>query len=55
MRNLKKLHAWGCCCELDQNGITGLNLFELNIDDNSKITNVSFMQNLKYLKHVIVD
>jgi hypothetical protein len=30
-------------------GINGLDLIELSVDENSKITNVSFMKNLKIL------
>jgi len=34
-------------CGIDQTGVTGLNLFVINIDWNDKILDVSFMSNLK--------
>ena len=46
MTSLKILNAWGDC-GIGQNGIIGLNLVQLDIDDNNKITNVSFMTSLK--------
>ena len=48
MSNLQKLNARGDC-GIDQNGITGLNLIELDATCNDKIKNVSFMSNLKKL------
>ena len=48
MKNLKKLYARDNC-DIDQNGINGLNLVELDARDNDKIINVSFMKNLKKL------
>ena len=46
MRNLKKLDAYGNY-SIDQNGIKGLDLVELDVGNNPKITNVLFMKNLK--------
>ena len=48
MNNLQKLDA-GEDCGIDQNGIEGLNLIELNVYDNGKIIDVSFMKNLQKL------
>ncbi len=48
MVNLKKLNIWGSC-GIDQQGIEGLNLIELNANYNGKIKDVSFMINLKIL------
>jgi hypothetical protein len=48
MTNLKKLNAKSSC-GIDQKGIQGLNLTDLRVDGNKKITNVSFMTNLKKL------
>ena len=48
MKKLKKLHAANNC-GIDQNGILGLDLFELNIEKNNKIVDVKFMKNLKIL------
>ena len=42
MTNLKKLYA-RADCGIDQDGIHGLNLIELNACYNSKITDVSFI------------
>ena len=49
MRNLKILSICGRCSRIDQTGINGLDLIELNAADNKKIKNVSFMRNLKIL------
>jgi hypothetical protein len=46
MKNLKNLYAGGNC-GIDQCGIRGLDLNELFACFNFKITNVSFMKNLK--------
>ena len=43
MKNLKELNASEKC------GIEGLNLIKLNVCNNSKIKDVSFMNNLKKL------
>src|SRR5438309_1323301 len=48
MKNLKILNAGGYC-EIDQNGIDGLDLIELDVGYNLRIANVSFMKNLKKL------
>jgi hypothetical protein len=48
MKRLKILDA-NYDCNIDQNNICGLNLVNLNVDDNKKITNVSFMKSLKIL------
>ena len=42
MNNLQKLNA-ADDCGIDQNGINGLNLIELNASNNKKINNVSFV------------
>ena len=47
MTNLQILDASDS--KINQIGIQGLNLFKLNAHDNTKITNVSFMTNLKIL------
>ena len=36
-------------CGIDQNGINGSDLIEFDVGNNNKITNVSFMKNLKKL------
>ena len=48
MKNLKILSISGSHV-IDQNGIEKLDLIELNIEDNNKIKDVSFMKNLKIL------
>ena len=47
-KNLKRLDARRDY-DINQNGIDGLNLIELNVQDNEKIYNVTFMKNLKIL------
>ena len=54
MKNFKKLNASqnllrNQICGIDQNGINGLNLIELDAENNKKINNVSFMSNLQKL------
>ena len=46
MKKLKILYAYGNC-GIDQNGIKELDLDILNASYNNKITDVSFMKNLK--------
>ena len=48
MTNLRKLNASGFC-GINQEGIKGLNLIELNAEYNPKITDVSFMKKLRKL------
>ena len=48
MQNLKVLDI-RADCGIDQNGIIGLDLVKLDARNNSKITDVSFMKNLKIL------
>lgn len=48
MKNLKKLDVSGKC-GIDQEGIKGLLLMELSINDNCKINDLSTMKNLKEL------
>ena len=48
MKNLKKLYA-NDNCGIDQKGIEGLDLIELNVNGNIKIRDISFMKNLKKL------
>ena len=48
MTNLKILYA-SCYPGINQNGINGLDLVELNASYNDKVINVSFMKNLKKL------
>ena len=48
MTSLKKLGAWGNS-GIDQKGIEGLQLVELNVNSNEKITDVSMMTSLKKL------
>lgn len=47
--SLQKLDASGYYCAIDQNGIRGLNLLELNANNNEKIIDVSYMTNLRKL------
>jgi hypothetical protein len=49
LSKLQILHLYGNKCQIDQNGIKNLNLTELNVSNNPKITNVNFMFNLKKL------
>ena len=46
MKSLKKLNITGFC-GVNQNGIKNLDLIEICIRSNNKITNVSFMESLK--------
>jgi len=55
MTNLKKLIAVDEWCGIDQEGIKGLDLVELDARNNLKITDVSFLMNLKILdKYIII-
>lgn len=45
LKNLKKLSARGTC-GIDQAGIAGLDLWEINIVNNNKIKDLGFMENL---------
>jgi len=47
MTNLKILNVRGWKCRIDQKGIQGLDLIELDCDMNGQIKDISFMTNLK--------
>ena len=51
MKNLKKLYI-NNICGIDQNGIKGLDLIELDVDNNKKIKDISYMKNLKKLSAI---
>ena len=49
MKKLRRLVACGFACGINQEGIEGLNLTELNVWNNPNITSVSHMKQLRKL------